>query len=848
MTNAYYSSPTDVEAGAKVRSIDLNSIDAATDAAFDKLPTETNIKQGKVNYAVDSGAADAYVVSLPHAPASYADGLLVSFRPTNTNTGASTINVNSLGVKSIRNTSGNALSAGDITAGSPIDIRYSTATGFFHLAPNSTNSATAAATSATAAASSASAAAASASSASTSATAAAASAASFSASTGSAGIGHIASGTGAVATTVAAKFQDEFVSVFDFMSSAQRDDVKAGTATLDVVAAFAAAIATGKPVSVPMGPGWKYKFGSTLSVPSNTTLFSNRAKIVLASGVNNHVMRIANGADNVEISGFDIDGVKASNTGGSGIAMGGTGGTNIRIKNNYVHDCSSHGIYTAGSSTVTGIDVSGNYCYNNYSGGITADDTTAKFAFERNFCWNNGTHGVGLIGIGQDGAIVGNVCWDNGQGTPNADNLTGYNGSNDNLTISGNISRGGLNNGIHFGGSRITYSGNTAYGATMHGILHTSSSGPANDVTMTGNVSYGNGLDGIRIVGSNSGSVTGNIAKSNTERGISTSNCTNLTISSNTAHSNTLDGIANNGAASAYMTYSGNVTRSNGGDGIDLADITLATVIGNNCNTNTGYGINTGGTEGSNIISGNFVRTNTAGQIASMAANTAVFGNDTGSGGTASTGTGKVVLDTSPTLTTPTIGVAAATSINKVAITAPASSATLTIADGKTFTANRSLTLTGTDSTTMTFPGTSATIARTDAAQTFTGTQTFGLIVSSVANGADAVRVQNSSLSGTKAWELYPVTNGTDTDLNLYEFATSGSGDRFKFKAGGALQSGSTTVISSAGHLTLRSYTVATLPTATSKEMIYVSDGTSNKRLAVADGTNWRFPDGAVVS
>lgn len=41
---------------------------------------------------------------------------------------------------------------------------------------------------------------------------------------------------------------------------------------------------------------------------------------------------------------------------------------------------------------------------------------------------------------------------------------------------------------------------------------------------------------------------------------------------------------------------------------------------------------------------------------------------------------------TSPTLTTPALGVATATSVNKVAITAPATSATLTIPDGVTFT------------------------------------------------------------------------------------------------------------------------------------------------------------------
>jgi hypothetical protein len=48
----------------------------------------------------------------------------------------------------------------------------------------------------------------------------------------------------------------------------------------------------------------------------------------------------------------------------------------------------------------------------------------------------------------------------------------------------------------------------------------------------------------------------------------------------------------------------------------------------------------------------------------------------------------------------------------------------------------------------------------------------------------------------------------------------------------------------------LPSYTVATVPTAGLWPgcLIYVSDGTSNKRLAVSDGTNWRFPDGNVIS
>lgn len=63
-----------------------------------------------------------------------------------------------------------------------------------------------------------------------------------------------------------------------------------------------------------------------------------------------------------------------------------------------------------------------------------------------------------------------------------------------------------------------------------------------------------------------------------------------------------------------------------------------------------------------------------------------------------STGSGSVVLATSPTLVTPVLGVATATKINKVTLTAPATGSTLTIADGKTLTASNTLTLTGTDS------------------------------------------------------------------------------------------------------------------------------------------------------
>lgn len=87
-------------------------------------------------------------------------------------------------------------------------------------------------------------------------------------------------------------------------------------------------------------------------------------------------------------------------------------------------------------------------------------------------------------------------------------------------------------------------------------------------------------------------------------------------------------------------------------------------------------------------------------------------------------GTGSVAMTNSPTLVTPTLGVATATSINKMAITAPATSSTLTIADGKTHVVSNSLTFTGTDSTSFAFPSTSDTVAVLGIAQTFTAAQT----------------------------------------------------------------------------------------------------------------------------
>ncbi len=56
----------------------------------------------RMNYATDAELSDAYIVVLSPVPSNYSDGFTVMFKANTANTGACSINVNSLGVKSLK--------------------------------------------------------------------------------------------------------------------------------------------------------------------------------------------------------------------------------------------------------------------------------------------------------------------------------------------------------------------------------------------------------------------------------------------------------------------------------------------------------------------------------------------------------------------------------------------------------------------------------------------------------------------------------------------------------------------------------------------------------------------------
>lgn len=175
MANNYFDSFTSLARQTLARASDVNAIIDAIIVGFDRLPARAPLFEDRVGFGVDSGSAGAYVIAMnPSQITAYTDGLRVRFRAAQTQaTDGATLNLNGIGVKSIKTALGATLPANTIAAGAIVDVTYDGTDFRFH----ANEAGTAAADSATAAGASATAAAGSASAAASSETAAAASAA-----------------------------------------------------------------------------------------------------------------------------------------------------------------------------------------------------------------------------------------------------------------------------------------------------------------------------------------------------------------------------------------------------------------------------------------------------------------------------------------------------------------------------------------------------------------------------------------------------------------------------------------------------------------------------------------------
>ena len=196
------------------------------------------------------------------------------------------------------------------------------------------------------------------------------------------------------------------------------------------------------------------------------------------------------------------------------------------------------------------------------------------------------------------------------------------------------------------------------------------------------------------------------------------------------------------------------------------------------------------------------------------------------------TGSGALVFATSPTLVTPTLGVASATSINKVSITAPATGSTLTIADGKTLTVSNTLTFTGTDASSVAFGAGGTVVYRADKLSVHAATtsaELAGVISDETGTGVlvfgTSPTFTTSVVTGSTSFDVF---NTTATTVNA-------------FGAVQTLNIGNATygkISTSASNVTIASGTNAANSTVTIQPQGTGTVDVSNKRItSVADPT-----------
>ena len=124
MTNPYYNRITDFVPDTAVRSSDMDAELNGVVAGFDLLSDPTKIGNGAGMNGGESGVADGYIWTNGDGTTVPLTGQIITFSPTETNTGASTVSYNGGANTTIVRNDGTALQAGDLVAGVPVAMIY----------------------------------------------------------------------------------------------------------------------------------------------------------------------------------------------------------------------------------------------------------------------------------------------------------------------------------------------------------------------------------------------------------------------------------------------------------------------------------------------------------------------------------------------------------------------------------------------------------------------------------------------------------------------------------------------------------------------------------------------------
>jgi hypothetical protein len=357
-----------------------------------------------------------------------------------------------------------------------------------------------------------------------------------------------------------------------------------------------------------------------------------------------------------------------------------------------------------------------------------------------------GTFGITTVGtdgqiLSADSASPGGIKWITGGGGGGSGTVTSVSVVTAN-GVSGSVATDTTTPAITLTLGAITPT-------TVNGITFSGSSTPTLAVTGTSTISGTNTGDQTTISG-NAGTATA-LQTPRTIGGVSFDGTGNITVASATGGFTVSGGDLALGANNITMTGSIGTTGSRLTKGwftdLEVTNAIVGNITGNAATVTTNANLTGAITSSGNATS--------LGSFSSSDLATAVTGE---------TGTGALVFASSPTLVTPTLGVATATSVNKLTITAPATSATLTIDDGFTLHATGNVTAlsgshTGTSSGTNT--GDQTITLTGDITGSGTGSFATAIGAGKVTNTMLAGSIEASKLVGTDIATVGTITSGT---------------------------------------------------------------------------------------
>jgi len=114
----------------------LTTSSGTATSASNKIEDQLGFQKGSEIYAADSVGTDSYAVTLSPVPAAYVNGMTIRFKAGTANTGACSLNVNSLGAITIKKKLNIDTTTGDILSGQIVEVVYD-GTNFQMISPQS---------------------------------------------------------------------------------------------------------------------------------------------------------------------------------------------------------------------------------------------------------------------------------------------------------------------------------------------------------------------------------------------------------------------------------------------------------------------------------------------------------------------------------------------------------------------------------------------------------------------------------------------------------------------------------------------------------------------------------------